>query len=149
MKTNRITTTKIADWLRPQVTSGARVITGRLPDMPNRAIGIIMGSGPGLDMEGLFDIISFQITCRGGEQNLDDAEQIALEVDDILIGKGELFGSENFMVGIESEDDPGVYVSQIGRTGGSPSQLTLPDSQSRFTYTCNYFAHVSTNVGLS
>lgn len=149
--TDRLTTKKLTDWLRPQITSGARVVAGRLPDTPNRVIGIVMGTGPGLDMEGLFDIVTFQVSCRGAEQNLDDAETMAMEVDDILIGRSvdPLYSSENFVIASESEDvmDLGVYVSQMGRTGGSPSQLTLPDSQSRFTFTCSYFANVSTNIG--
>lgn len=147
-----LTTTKLCDWLRPQITTGARVIPGKLSDTPNRVISIVMATGPGLGMEGLFDVVTFQVSCRGGENNLDDAETMALEVDDILTGRslGNLYKSENFMINVEPTDgvvDVGVYVSQMGRTGGRPSQLTLVDSQSRFTFTCNYFAHISTNIG--
>lgn len=139
---SRLTTTKLADWLRPIITSQAKVVPGRLPDMPNRVIGITKSSGPGLAMEGLFDVKGFMISCRGGENNLADAEDIAGEVDDILIGK--LVSTENFLIGIGADS---VYVSQIGRTGGEPIQLSIPDSQSRWTFTCSYFAYVSTNVG--
>lgn len=141
---SRLTTTKLADWLRPLITSQAKVVPGRLPDMPNRVIGITKSSGPGLVMEGLFDVIGFTVSSRGGENNFADAEDIAGNVDDILIGKHATVGSENFLIGTGVAS---VWVSQVGRTGGEPIQLALPDSQSRWTFTCNYFAYVSTNVG--
>lgn len=141
---SRLTTTKLAEWLRPLVTSGAKVVPGRLPDMPNRVIGITKSSGPGLAMEGLFDVVAFTVQCRGGENNLSDAEDIAGEVDDIFIGKHPSARAENFLIGEGAES---VWVSEIGRTGGEPSQLAMPDPQSRWTFTCSYFAYVSTNVG--
>lgn len=140
---SRLTTTKLADWLRPLCTSGARVYPGRVPDMPNRVIGITKSGGSGLAMDGLFDTIGFVITCRGAENNLDDSERIAGEVDDILLGKTST-SVDNFLIGSGAES---VYVNGIGRVGGEPTQLTLPDSQSRWTFNCTYFAYVSTNVG--
>jgi len=141
---SRLTTVKFADWLRPLLTSGARVIPGRLPDMPNRAIGITKSSGAGLEMEGLFDVVGIAITCRGAENNLGDAEDIATEVDDILLGKHPSVRMENFLIG---EGTDSVFVNGMGRTGGEPIQLSIADSLSRYVFTCNYFAHVSTNVG--
>jgi hypothetical protein len=137
---SRLTTTKLADWLRPLITSGAKVVPGRLPDMPNRVIGITKGSSPGLAMDGLFDVIGFTISCRGGEQNLTDAEDMAGEVDDIIIGRHPTVGVTNFLIG-------DLFVNGLGRTGGEPIQLSMPDSQSRWTFTCSYYGYVSTNVG--
>ena len=142
---SNLTTTMLADWLRPLVTSGARVIPGRLPDMPNRAIGITKGSGAGLEMEGLFDVIGIAINCRGGENNLADAEDIAFEIDDIFLGKHPNARTENFLIGVGAKS---VFVNGIGRVGGPPTQLTIPDATSRYIFTCSYFAYVSTNVGL-
>lgn len=139
----RLTTTMLGDWLRPLITSQARVIPGRLPDMPNRAIGITKGSGAGLVMDGLFDIIAFSINCRGAENNLPDAENIAGEVDDIILGK--VAKTENFLIGTGATS---VYVNGMGRLGGEPSQLSITDSASRWVFTCSYYAYVSTNVGL-
>ncbi len=142
---SRLTTTMLAEWLAQHVTSGARVIPGRLPDMPNRVIGITRGSGAGPEMEGLFDVIGISIRCRGGENNLADAEDIAWEVDDIFMGKHPSARAENFLIGA---GDASVFVNGIGRTGGGPSQVYLSDPDSRFVFTCHYFAYVSTNVGL-
>lgn len=139
---SRLTTTKLANWLQPMVTSGARVIPGRLPDMPNRAIGITKSSGAGLTMEGLFDVIGFTITCRGGENNLADAEDIAGEIDDILLGK--LVPNTNFIIGTGTDS---VFVNGIGRVGSEPVQLNIPDPTSRYVFTCSYFAYASTDVG--
>lgn len=141
---SRLTTTMIANWLRPLITSEARVIPGRLPGMPNRVIGITKSPGPGLEMDGLFDVIGFVITCRGAENNLDDAENIAGEVDDILIGRHPTISTANFLIGSGANS---VFVNGFGRTGGEPTQMSMPDTEARWSFTCNYYGYVSTNVG--
>jgi hypothetical protein len=141
---SRLTTTMLADWLKPLITSGARVFPGRIPDEPNRIIGVVKGAGPGLEMDELFDVMGITITSRGAENNIDDAEKIAGEVDDIFLGKSPGTGSQNFLIGVGAAS---VFVNGIGRTGGAPTQLPLPDSQSRYVFTCTYYAYVSTNVG--
>jgi hypothetical protein len=92
---NRFTATKLADWLRPQLTSGALVIPGRIPEIPNRIVGVNIIGGAGLIMEGIFDIVTFHIACRGAENNLPDAEAIALEVDNVI-----LKSEPNFSIGV-------------------------------------------------
>lgn len=141
---SRLTTTMLADYLRPLITGGPKVVAGRLPDMPNRCVGITKGSGPGLTMDGLFDVMGFIIQCRGGENNIVDAETISNEIDDIFLGNHVSARSENFLIG-SGEDS--VWISQMTRVGNGPSQLTLPDSQSRWVFSCNYLVNVSTDVG--
>jgi hypothetical protein len=135
-----LTSKKFAAYLRQHVTSQARVIPGRLPDMPNRVISITFTAGGGFSMDGLFDAVGFSVTCRGGENNFPDAEMIAFEVDDILTGRYQDAKSMSFWI-----DD--VYVDVIGRTGSGPTQLPMADDQSRFLFTCNYYAQVATNIG--
>lgn len=136
-----LTTKKLATYLKEHVTSNARIFPGRIPDMPNRIIAVTLVSGAGFSMDGLFDAVGFQVTCRGAENNYPDAEAIAQEVDDILMGKHPDVKSVSFLM-----DD--VYVDQIGRTGGGPIQLPYADDQSRFTLTCNYYAQVATGIGV-
>ena len=137
---SRLTTTMLADYLRPLITSGPKVVAGRLPDMPNRCVGITKGGGPGLTLDGLFDVVSFIIQCRGGENNIVDAETISDEIDDIFLGKHPTAKSENFLIG-------NFWISQTTRVGGGPVQLALPDSQSRWIFSCTYLVNVSTDVG--
>lgn len=143
LETDQLTTAKIVEYVRSLITSDARVVGGRIPEVPNRIIAVQMGAGPGLAMEGLFDTMTFQVTCRGAENNLSDAETMALEVDGILTGRDSRLKvkSENFMI-------DNVYVSQCTRSGGSPSQLSMIDSQSRYTFTCNYIVQIATNIGV-
>jgi hypothetical protein len=136
-----LTTKKIADHLKQHVTSNARVYPGRVPNTPNRIIAVTFVSGAGFSMDGLFDAVGFQITARGAENNFPDAEFIAMEVDDILTGKFPDAKSISFWM-----DD--VYVDALGRTGGGPIQLPYSDEVSRFTFTCNYYAQVATNIGV-
>lgn len=137
---NRFTQRLFRVWLQSRLTSGARVISGRLPDMPNRVVGIIPVQGPGLVMDGEFDVVAMQIQSRGAENNIDDAEAIAHEVDNVMIGT-----DPNFWIGNPSH---GVWCNRLGRTGGGPALLSpLPDPQSRFTFVTTYYAEVSTNIG--
>jgi hypothetical protein len=138
---SNLTTRMLADYLKKHVTSQARVIPGRVPDMPNRIIAVTLGSGGGFAMDGLFDAVGFTITCRGGENNFPDAEAIAQEVDDIITGKYPDAKSMSFFL----SDD--VYVDVMGRTGGGPVQLPTADDSSRFILTCNYYAQVATGIG--
>jgi hypothetical protein len=142
----RMTSKVFAEWLAPQITSGAEVIAGRLPEVPSRVIAIEMAPGAGLMMDGMFDVVSFQISCRGAENNLSDAEEIAIEVDNIMIG-GTSQSTENVTISIGT-DGIGVYVSGMGRSGGGPSQERISDAESRWVFTCNYYVIASTNVGL-
>jgi hypothetical protein len=135
-----LTTKKLVAHLKQHVTSQARIFAGRIPDVPNRIISVTFVSGAGFSMDGLFDAVGFQVTCRGAENNFPDAEFIALEVDDILTGKFPDSKSISFWM-----DD--VYVDAIGRTGGGPIQLPFADENSRFTFTCNYYAQVATSIG--
>lgn len=135
----RFSTDKLVSWLREHTSKGARVVGGRMPDTPNRVIVVSLGGGPGLSYEGLFDTVSFQIACRGAENYLGDAEAIALDVDDVLLNV-----EDNFNFGVEGFE---VFCNEIGRTGGAPSANSIPDSESRWTFTCNYYAQVSTGIG--
>lgn len=132
-RTDRFSTTLLIDWLKPQIQSGARVFSGREPDN-GRVIVVTMQPGTGLQLEGLFDAPAFQIRCRGAENNYTDAENIALDVDSIL-----LHAPTNFILG-------DVQVDYIGRVGGAPQALPFPDTSSRYTFTCNYYAVASTGL---
>ena len=137
---NRITSKMFASWLAAQVNSDAKVIPGRVPQTPNRVIGVQMQGGPGLVFEATYDVVTFQITCRGAENNLDDAERIALEVDNVILN-----APANFEIGVDGNS---VNCNDLGRTGGSPAQLPMSDPNSRWVFTCNYYGSFSTNVGM-
>lgn len=132
-RTDRFSTSLLVDWLKPQLTSGARIFAGREPDT-GRIISISALAGSGLIMEGLFDTPGFQVRCRGGENNYADAENIALEVDSILLNSPTSF------------DIGDVRVDYIGRSGGAPQALPFTDSNDRYTFTCNYYAVASTGL---
>lgn len=137
---SNLTAKALVDHLKLHVTRQARVIPGRLPELPNRVISVVLTSGAGFQMDGLFDAVGFSVTCRGGENNFADAEAIANEVDDVLTGKAANVKSMSFFLG-------NVYVDVMGRTGSGPTQLAIPDIQSRFMFTCNYYAQVATDIG--
>lgn len=141
---DRLTNKMLREWLTPKLQSGAKVIGGRFPDMPNRIVSVQLQSGPGLDLDGIFDTQLFQISCRGAENNLDDAEAIALDVDNVIIGR-----TQHPVVNFEMHDGEAssVYVSGMGRTGGPPQQLPILDADSRYIFTCTYFISASTSVG--
>lgn len=131
--TDRLTTQVLIDWFKPQLKSEARLFAGREPDM-GRVITISMGQGFGPTMDGILDTPGFQVRCRGAENNLADAENIAMEIDSVIMR-----APTSFFIG-------DVYVDYLGRSGGAPQQLAMNDSLSRFTFTCSYFASVDLNL---
>jgi hypothetical protein len=133
---DRISTQKLVDWLKPQLSSGAKGFAGRVPDMPNRVWGLTLQAGPGLVMENTFEVISFQIVSRGGENNLADSEAIAFEIDDAI-----LHCPDNFEIGSPGVDS--VWCNEMGRSGGQPTQSPISDSESRWLFSCTYYAQVS------
>lgn len=132
-RTDRFNTSLVINWLKPQIESGARVFAGREPDV-GRAIKITMTGGAGPTMEGLFDSPTFQVWCRGAENNYIDAENIAMEVDSIILASPTSF------------DIGEVRVDFISRTGGAPQALPYADSNDRYIFTCNYYAVASTGL---
>lgn len=133
----RFKTQHLADWLETNTTLGAQVFTGKLPqNMPNRVIGVVRQPGLPLTLDGLEETPFFSIQCRGAENNYSDAEDIALEVDSLIIrSKG------NFDI----DPDGLVHVDIMDRTGGGPQALPIPDATSRWVFTCNYYVTVFTN----
>lgn len=133
MTTGRLTMKKLTDWIKPQLSSDAALLYDRMPDY-GRVILIQPRSGLGLEMEGLYDSIVFAVNCRGAENNFEDAENIALDFDSVLLKNG-----QNIFMG-------DVHVQFVGRIGGSPSMLSIDDPQSRFTWSCSYYAVASTGL---
>ncbi len=128
----------VVNWVKTLVTTQAIVVPGRIPDIPKRYIGVAMVPGSGLVLESLFDVIGFQLTCRGGERNLADTEYIADQVDKAILrhGSGFYLGSGNDR----------VWVDGLGRAGAAPTAGVLRDSESRWTTTATYWMSVSTNI---
>lgn len=116
------------------IQSQAKVYCDRLPST-GRIVYITITAGPGLIREMTADIVGFNVQVKGAENNYEDAEDIALEVDSIVL---------EFGMPVEID---GVVIHVLGRTGGAPQQVSIPDTANRYTFSCNYFAEVSTNIG--
>jgi hypothetical protein len=128
----------IFDWLKPQMLSGAILVAGKLPTAePNRAIGFVSQPGRGLEMEDELDNPVFLCMSRGGADNYSDAEDIALELDSLF-----LRAPTNFDIA------ENVHVECIRRQGGSPTAQPIPDSVTRWVFTCAYVFRVYTNLDL-
>lgn len=128
------TSRHLQEWIEAHISSGAKVFTDRLPPT-GRIIYVRLGGGPGYDMEGAQDNITFTAECRGADRNYDDAEQIAWDLDRAILRYGDQphdFGD-------------GAYQYFVGRLGGSPSQLLVADTSGRYAFTCNYFVTVATD----
>jgi hypothetical protein len=124
----RLKVQHFVDWLEPQLISDAPITVGRLPvGQPNRAIGIIASGGRALEMDGVIDPIAYTVLSRGGADNFSDAEDIAYEVDTVILQSPTDFDiAEN------------VHVESIDRQSGAPFAAPITDAQSRWVFNCIY-----------
>lgn len=78
---------QLITWLGAQTTHQvARTAPGQPPpDMPDRLIMVTFTGGAGLMLEGAFDRLTFQVRCRGGQNEPDSADDMAFEVDTALL----------------------------------------------------------------
>lgn len=125
----RLTTTKLRDWLKPQVSqitglAKIYVTEGRVTDMPDRQISIMRVGAVKILHEGTFEEINFRLEYRGKSNNLEDAESIAVAVDSFL------WGRNNF----EIED---VTITSVNY-GSGLRQLPSSDNNSRYSFTADY-----------
>lgn len=129
------TSRHLVEWIENHIQSGATVHNDLVPPT-GRIIYVRMSPGAGYDMEGIQDNRGFTLECRGADRNYDDAEYIASEVDQCILVDG----------AAPYEFLDGTYIYFIGRLGGSPSQLLIPDTAGRYAFTCNYFVTFATNL---
>lgn len=129
------TSRHLVEWIEGRTESGAEVFNDRIPPT-GRIIYVRMGSGPGYDLEGVQDNLTFTVECRGADRNFDDAEYIAREVDDAILR----YGGDPYTF------SDGTYMYFIGRTGGAPSELLVADTAGRYAFTCNYYVTIATDL---
>ena len=129
------TSRHIMEWIEGRITSGAKVYNDLIP-ASGRIICVRMGSGPGYDLEGIQDNLTFTLEVRGADRNYDDAEYIAREVDEVILRQGSS----------PWEFPDGEYMYYMGRTGGAPAQMLVSDTAGRYAFTGNYYACIATGL---
>lgn len=101
--------------------------------MPDRVVHVSLLPGLGYAMEGAMDQPSFQLRCRGDQQNQDDAAAIAQVLDQAIY-------AQHFPQVFE-----GVKFALVTRLSGAPAPLGPPDDGFRYEYVCTY----RTMIGVS
>jgi hypothetical protein len=121
---NRLSTEIFKDWLQPRLLQKypkLPLVTGRIPDMPDRVV-LLTPSGQGEILnEGIFERQLFRFQTRGNSNNQNDAEAIAYEIYRICDGL------ENFDITDE------IYVVSM-KGNARPRQMEITDSQSRYRF---------------
>jgi hypothetical protein len=100
-------------------------------DMDDRRILATITGGPGMANDGASEQATFQLRTRGGQNNYDDAETIALDVDDRI-------KFAPFPMKID-----GCTFQNVRRLGSQPTPLGgTPDDGDRYELVANYIATV-------
>lgn len=97
---------------------------------PGRLIIVQSYGGPGEDLEGVLDQVSWQVRVIGRQNDYTDAEDVALQID-----KSFLEWHSGYMF------DGGPWLAGIQRVGGAPSPLLLDDAD-RTHFGCSYIFSV-------
>jgi len=108
--------------------SGAPLFPGPyIQPMPDRIVTLSPAGGPGYVLEGDADSSLIQARTRGGQNDQDDAEQLALALDALI-------RDASFPVVVN-----GTTISHCHRFGSPPTPLTgTPDDGSRWEYVASY-----------
>jgi len=129
------TSLHVKQWLEDNILSGAKVYNDQIPPT-GRLIYVRMLPGAGYSMEGIQDNLAFTLEVRGADRNFDDAEYIARDADEAILRYGG--------VPYTFSDDTHMYF--MGRTGGGPGQILVPDAAGRFAFSGNYYVTVATDI---
>lgn len=126
------TTQAVIDWLAGLgITVPLYPGTQVIPDMPDRIGVVTPTSGPGWTLEGAADTSGFQLRIRGGQNNPDDAEQLAYDADARILGA-------QFPTTVGP-----VRLVIVRRSGGRPAPLSAtPDNGGRTELVCTYLTTI-------
>jgi hypothetical protein len=114
---------------------GAPLVKGPyVPKSPDRLVIVTPTPGAGYVWDGAADASAFQTRVRGGQNDQDDAEELALALDRLIL-------NASFPVLLPS----GQVISHIHRAAGAPAPLASdPDDAERYEYICSYLCIAST-----
>lgn len=100
------------------------------PDQPGEFIICTGYGGPGEDVEGVIDNVSWQIRVVGPQNDYDTSEDLAIQIDKFFLS----WQSDYMFEG-------GPWLAGIQRSGGAPAPLVRDDAD-RTHFICNYiFSH--------
>lgn len=103
-----------------------------LADTPGPYVLATLYGGPGEDVDGAMDDVSWQIRVAGPQNDYDRAEDAAEAIDLAMLGH-------------HSSHIAGVWVSGIRRVGGAPAPL-MRDEAERTHFVCSYVASVQLDL---
>jgi hypothetical protein len=104
-------------------------------EMPDKLITLTMLPGLGFAAEGALDQPSFQVRCRGDQNDQSSAENIAFQIDDAIFNAQYPVSSVDF----SNDYDPPLNIVLVTRLSGAPAPLGPPEEPSfRYEYVCTY-----------
>lgn len=101
-----------------------------LPTKPDRMVIVARTGGPGWALDGAMDDVAFQLRIRGGENNYDDAEDLALSVDRAVLDS-------------RWPQTIGGWTATIAQRVGGPPAFLVRDPARRTHFTCNYVLSIA------
>jgi hypothetical protein len=100
---------------------------------PFGMVFLVVGNGPGLTTENLYDRVFIRVRAIGKQNNYDYAEKLGWDIDTLLLGV-----DHNGLVGT-------AKVLYVVRTGGSPYAIEK-DPADRYHFQCSYVAETETGL---
>lgn len=126
-------TADLKAWLSTQLPGVAVLTLDQSQPMPDRQVVVELTGGAGTVQERAYDRQSVQVRTRGAQRDRADAEALAAEVDDVMLGAA---------TPVDMGGPGAAHVNSIDRIGGPPAFLSMDESQ-RTTFACNYMLQVA------
>lgn len=106
------------------------------PDDPDQPVDwlvvLTVDGGLGLMLDGLLDNVSWQVRVAGPQNMYEDAEDLALAIDKVLMS----------FIPKRVED---LLITTVYRVGGQPQQFVVDDAE-RTQFVCSYYFDVESEL---
>lgn len=102
------------------------------PDVSGAFVKLTRVGGAGLEVEGLVDMVEWQVESVGDQNDYDQAEDMADTMDQIVLG-------------MQGKQIGGTKVISAWRTGSAPAPLLVDDAQ-RHHFACSYTLRVQSGL---
>ncbi len=143
----RLTMQTFSNWLQARINEHPDfpkflVTYARQPDMPDRCLTILRVGGGKDRHDSYFEEVPFRFQTRGRSESVEDAENFAMMIDDIINDLSNIKMPVSRGAGSNAHYVGDIYVTDAWAVN-KPKQMPITDKQSRYQFSADYLVLAS------